>query len=200
MTGDEFSWNPYADQPHNVAPKWARRRRHVRNIGDYFELAVENLSRTIPVLLRTRTLMRTVHTRPADIGTAFGCAVSEAGGRSGEVIALLRETGVRLTLVRLASWEPERMPRIEAFVRDLRAEGLEVCLSLLQRRRDVPAGGGRFWTRRWAASPLSAPASRSGTHGTGRNGVSGATKNMSPWPNRPSMRPRGLGRALSVPP
>lgn len=137
MSGDDFSWNPYADQPHNVAPRWVRRRRHVRNIGDYFELAVKNLARTLPVLCRTRALLKTVHTRPADIGTAIGCAVSEAGDRSDEAIALLRETGVRLTLVRLASWEPERMPRIEAFVRDLRAEGFEVCLALLQRRRDV---------------------------------------------------------------
>ena len=137
MKGDEFSWNPYADQPHNVAPKWVRRRRHVRNIRDYFELVAKNLVRTLPVLFRTRALLKTVHARPADIGTAIGCAVSEAGGRSGEVIALLRETGVRLTLVRLASWEPERMPRIEAFIRDLRAEGFEVCLALLQRRRDV---------------------------------------------------------------
>jgi hypothetical protein len=137
MNNEDFSWNPYADQPHNVAPRWARRRRHLRNIGDYFELAVKNLARTLPVLVRTRALLKTVHKRPADIGTAIGCAVSEAGGRSGEAIAMLRETGVRLTLVRLASWEPERMPRIEAFIRDLRAEGFEVCLALLQRRRDV---------------------------------------------------------------
>lgn len=142
MSGDGFSWNPYADQPHNVAPKWARRRRHVQNARGYLELAAKNLALAIPVLRRTRTLLRTLHERPVDIDAALGCAVSEAGDRSAEAITLLRETGVRLTLVRLASWERERMPRIEAFVRDLRAAGFEVCLALLQRRRDVLDPGG----------------------------------------------------------
>lgn len=139
---DWFSWNPYADQPHNVAPKWARRRRHVRNARDYVALAAKNLALAVPVLRRTRNLLKTVHERPADIGAALGCAVSEAGDRSAEVIDLLRETGVRLTLVRLASWERDRMPRIEAFVNNLRAAGFEVCLALLQRRRDVFDPGG----------------------------------------------------------
>jgi hypothetical protein len=132
-----FEWNPYADQPHNVAGRAERRRHHLKHAGSYFEIAAANLRRALPVLRSYRRLWRGMYASAADIGDPFACAVSDAGDRSGEAVSLLGETGARATIVRIGSWERDVLDRRERFVRSLRDEGFEVALALLQRRDDV---------------------------------------------------------------
>lgn len=132
-----FEWNAFADQPHNVAGRAERRRHHLKHAGSYFEIAAANLRLAIPAIRRYRRLWRDMYAAPADIGDPFACAVSEAGDRSEDVLALLRETGARMTLVRVGSWERDALDRRERFVRSLRAAGFDVALALLQRREDV---------------------------------------------------------------
>ncbi len=132
-----FEWNPSADQPHNVAPKSARRRHHLRHAGSYLEIAARNLGRALPILRRYGRTWRTMYTMPVAFHAPFACAVSEAGPRNEETIALLRESGAGATLVRVPSWERDGLGRHERFVRGLHEAGLEVTVALLQRREDV---------------------------------------------------------------
>jgi len=133
-----FEWNPYADQPHNVASRSERFRHHLRHAGSYFAVAGANLRRIFPGLRRYRHYMMEMHRVPVPIGPdAICCAVSSAGPRDAEVLGLLAETGVGHTLVRVPSWERGKLAEHEAFVRALRDYGLEVMLALVQRRSDV---------------------------------------------------------------
>ncbi len=147
-----FEWNPLADQPHNVAPRSERFRHHLRHAGSYFEIAGANLRRLGPGLLRYRRAMKRLYREPVAIPPgAFGCAVSPAPvpgsvpGRAptaagdAQVLDLFGETGASRALVRLASWERRDgdLAAREAFVRGLRARGVDVILALLQRRADV---------------------------------------------------------------
>jgi hypothetical protein len=153
----EFEWNPLADQPHNVAPRSERFRHHLRHAGSYFEIAGANLRRLVPGLFRYRRMMKRLYREPVAIPPgAFGCAVSpapapgsvpglappgpgsrEAGDAS--VLDLFDETGASRALVRVGSWEREGggLAAREAFVRALRARGVDIILALLQRRADV---------------------------------------------------------------
>jgi hypothetical protein len=85
--------------------------------------------------------------RPVPIGREmFAVAVSPRPGRNEEVAELLEETGVRETLVRIPSWERDRLGDYEDFARLLRGRGMGLTFALLQRREDVldPAGWARF--------------------------------------------------------
>jgi hypothetical protein len=137
-----FEWNPYADQPHNVASRSERFRHHLRHAGSYFAIAGANLCRLVPGLRRYRRYMKEMHRVPVPIVPgAMSCAVSSAGPKDAEALDLLAETGVGQTLVRVPSWERGKLAAHEAFVRALRDRGFEVTLALLQRRSDVLESG-----------------------------------------------------------
>jgi hypothetical protein len=157
----EFEWNPLADQPHNVAPRSERFRHHLCHAGSYFEIAGANLRRLVPGLRRYRRTMKRLYREPVAIPPgAFGCGISPApvpgsvpglapaapcaalgSGDAGDasVLDLFGETGASRALVRVGSWEREcgALAAREAFVRALRARGVDVVLALLQRRADV---------------------------------------------------------------
>jgi hypothetical protein len=147
-----FEWNPLADQPHNVAPRSERFRHHLRHAGSYLEIAGANLRRLGPGLRRYRRAIKGLYREPVAVPPgAFGCAVSPAPapgsvpGRApsadadARVLDLFGETGSSRALVRLGSWEQGNgaLAAREAFVRALRARGVDVVLALLQRRADV---------------------------------------------------------------
>ncbi len=132
-----FAWNEFADQPHNVAPRRSRLRHHLKHAASYIELVASNGALAVPVLNRYRRYRRVVHDRPVEIGQPFGLSVSPAGEKNEAVAAGLLETGVRQTLVRVPSWERDKLPLFEAFVRLLRRQGVGVVAALLQRRDDV---------------------------------------------------------------
>jgi hypothetical protein len=134
-----FEWNPYADQPHNVAPRSERRRHHFRHWRTYFSLVGSNLVHGLPALPGYRRNMRRMFRDPVLIErNMFGVSVSPpAPGHEDEVVALLKKTGAGRTLVRAASWERDRLADLERFVKRLRDEGFDAAIAVLQRRQDV---------------------------------------------------------------
>jgi hypothetical protein len=75
-----------------------------------------------------------------DIGRA--CSVSVSPPADGPetveaVIRLLKETGCRQTLVRLPSWERDKLGHTVGFLERLKAEGFDLTAALLQCRHDV---------------------------------------------------------------
>ncbi|MDD8015225.1 MAG: hypothetical protein PHX45_05990 [Acidobacteriota bacterium] len=137
-----FEWNAYADQPHNVAPRSERMRHHWKRAGSYLALAAANLKRAVPILSRYREYRKAMFMKSVSIRDGIACSVSlREDGRNDEVVRLLKETGVRETLVRVASWEKEKIGDFERFIRILRQEGFQVSVSLLQQRDDVLSPG-----------------------------------------------------------
>lgn len=134
----KFEWNEFADQPHNVAPRKERLRRHLRHFGSYFRLIGSNLRVAVPVLRTYRRYWKAVYRSAVSIGpSAFGVACSPVAGRFEEVVRSLRETGVRTTLVRIPSWERAKLDYYQDFVGLLHDEGFKIVLALLQNREDV---------------------------------------------------------------
>lgn len=136
MTGS-FRWNPYADQPHNVASRRERFRQHLRFAGSYISLAGSNLQKAAPVLSFYRKYRKNLYSADVPVGNPFGLSVSPVMEKNEEVVALLKEANIRQTFVRIPSWERSRFPEFEAFLRLLRSEDIEPALALLQQREDV---------------------------------------------------------------
>jgi hypothetical protein len=132
-----FSWNEFADQPHNVAPRRDRLRYHLRHAGSYFSMIARDLAVAAPALKRYRAYMKAMHRRPVEIGSPFAVSCSHAPGRDDEVVQALKSAGIRRTLVRVPSWERDDLARHASFVELLHREGLDVAIALLQRRDDV---------------------------------------------------------------
>jgi len=134
---EDFRWNPYADQPHNVAPKGERFRHHWKHADSYLSMLFWNGLRTIPILSRYRRYRREMYVHPVKIEDPFAAAVSPAGERNEEVVKTLLAAGIRQALVRIPSWEQDSLEAHDDLIRRLGREGVDVTLALLQRRADV---------------------------------------------------------------
>jgi hypothetical protein len=134
-----FAWNEFADQPHNVAPRRERLRHHFKHAGSYLTLAAVDTALAVPALRLYRRYMRGMHQVPVEVGAPFAVSCSPAGPRNAKVVESLKAAGIRQTLVRIPSWERDRLAGYEAFIRLLRGEGMDVVCALLQRRDDVLA-------------------------------------------------------------
>jgi len=135
-----FEWNEPAGQPHNVAPRRERLRHHFRRAPSYLRLVWSDLRKVLPILSLYNKYRKSRYLRPADIGRACSVSVSPpTGGPEAveAVIRLLKETGCRQTLVRLPSWERDKLEHYAGFLERLKAEGIDVTVALLQRRQDV---------------------------------------------------------------
>ncbi len=141
---ENFCWNPFADQPHNVAPKRERFRRHFRYAGSYVNLAASNLGKALPVLDLYKRYAKTLFRQEVRLQKPFAVSLSPASGKSEDLVACLKELNVTQSLVRIPSWEKERLSFYEEFFDALEENGLECIIALLQNRYDV------FDPRSWA--------------------------------------------------
>lgn len=143
----QFEWNPYADQPHNVAPRSERMRHHYRRWPAYLVLAGSNLVHGPALAARYLANRRRMYRRPVAIDPGmFGISASREALPVEETMALLREAGARRTLIRAASWDKAGLAESEDFARRLKGGGFDVVVALLQRRDDVlePDGWAAF--------------------------------------------------------
>jgi len=134
---DLFKWNPYADQPHNIAPKKERFRFHLKHSGSYIRLILCNLSKALPVLARYRTIRKSLYHLPASLGDPFGIAVSPGKNGPQKIVSCLEEMDMEKILIRIPSWENARLNAYKKFIEEVRGQKREVLVALLQNREDV---------------------------------------------------------------
>jgi hypothetical protein len=137
LMDQDFKWNPYADQPHNVAPKKDRFWYHFRFIPGYFFLLSSNARMVFPVLSRYRKYNKAMYLTPSQLHHPFGVSVSPSAQRNEEVLNSLKQLGVQNALIRIPSWERNKLDFYKNFVRQIKKEGIDIIISLLQRREDV---------------------------------------------------------------
>jgi hypothetical protein len=133
----DFKWNPYTDQPHNVAPKRQRFWYHLRFTPGYFYLLFSNFQKAVPVLSRYRQHKEAMYKTPSQLHHPFGVAVSPSIHRDEEVLDKLGELNVKKTLVRIPSWNKDGLDLYEDFIGKIKKQNLDIMISLLQRREDV---------------------------------------------------------------
>lgn len=136
---EDFKWNPYADQPHNIAPKKDRWRLHLKHAGSYLSLLPSNLAKLYPALALYRKYRQEMYSRPVFLKDPFAVSISmdKTEEKTKKTIASLKDLGINRTLFRLPSWEREKMDRFTEFAKNLKGEGFSLTLALLQCRRDV---------------------------------------------------------------
>ncbi len=132
-----FEWDPFTDQPHNVAPKKERFWYHFRFASGYLALLASNIQKSIPVLSLYREYKRKMYRERVTLDNSFGVSVSPTDDCLEDVLGSLKELGVRKTLVRIPSWERERLDFYLKFIEKIKTQDFEVVISLLQRRHDV---------------------------------------------------------------
>ncbi len=142
----DFKWNSYADQPHNVVPKKQRFWYHFRFAPGYLSLLSSNVRMVIPVISRYRKYKKAMYKTPSQLHHPFGVAVSPCAHRNEEVLNSLKQLGIKKALVRIPSWEKDRLDYYENFIGQIKERNLDIVISLLQRREDVlnPKNWGLF--------------------------------------------------------
>jgi len=122
-------------------PLARRLRRHLRHIEDPILTCLigTNLWKSVPVLMQYRFLRSFAYQFPASLNDPFAVAVSPVTeeGREQALVDLLGELGITQSLLRVPSWERERLEIYERFLTRMRGAGIEVLVALLQRRKDV---------------------------------------------------------------
>ncbi len=75
-----------------------------------------------------------------------GVAVTPVESKEKEIFFLLEQLGVKNILVRVPSWEREKLSQYEDFVKQVNRKGYSVLIALLQNRYDVlePRGWHQF--------------------------------------------------------
>jgi len=146
---ETFRWNPYADQPHNVATRSERFRRHFRYLGSYFNLVAANMKKVVPGVSLYRRYRKQMYKESVHLGHPFALSLSPVEDRNEDVVSSFLETGIRQSLVRIPSWEQDRLPRYDKFINLLWSNNVDVVISLLQQRSDVldPSGWEDFIDR-----------------------------------------------------
>jgi len=133
----KFEWNEFTDQPHNVAPRAERFKHHIKHADTYIALIASNLRNSIPILRLYRRYWKKMYGQPAKLEDAFALSVSPRSERNEEVIENLKEAGVSKSLVRIPSWEREKLDLYQRFLELLHRQRIELVIALLQRREDV---------------------------------------------------------------
>lgn len=132
-----FKWNPFSDQPDNVAPKKERFWHHFRFAPSYLSLLSSNIQKAIPVLSLYREYKKRMYKEPRQIDDPFGVSVSPGENGGGDILESLADLGIQKTLIRIPSWEKEKLRTYLKFAENTRDRGFDVIISLLQRRQDV---------------------------------------------------------------
>ncbi len=142
----DFRWNPYADQPHNLASRRERFWHHFRYVPGYLSLVASNLRKAFPILSLYRKYREGMYVEPVKLDRCFGISISPHEDKKSEVFSCLKELGIQQTLIRIPSWERGRLDLYQRFIETAKENALDVILALLQRRTDVknPKGWIRF--------------------------------------------------------
>jgi hypothetical protein len=134
---ESFRWNPYADQPHNVAPRAQRFWHHLKYAGSYFPLFASNIRKVPRGWPLFRKYHREAYKKPVRFRHPFALSVSPQERRQIDIAGSLIEMGISQSLVRFPSWERDQLSFYEEFAGLLRDNQVELTGALLQCRDDI---------------------------------------------------------------
>lgn len=134
---EKYTWNPYSDQPNISIPKKKRFLHHIKRLGSYTSLIFIDFRKAPSIISLCRKYRKSLYQNSCSIGDPFAVSISPAGEKNEDMIQILKETGTSKTLVRVHSWETEKLQTIEELCHLLKQEGLSISIALLQRRKDV---------------------------------------------------------------
>lgn len=133
----EFRWNPYADQPHNVIPKNERFKHHIKYAESYLKLFPSNLRSAVPGLSLYRKYKRGLYCSPVEVKDPFAISVFPDEKKLEDIVSCFHDLGINQTLVRIPSWEREKLEDYKKFISSLLENGITPVVALLQNRNDV---------------------------------------------------------------
>lgn len=134
---ETFRWNPYADQPHNVASRSQRFWHHFRYAGSYVSLFAENFRKLPAGWPLFRKYRREMYKTSVRLCRPFGLSLSPHESRNEAVVECLTELGIPQSLIRFPSWDRDTLSSCEKFADLLLENRVELTGALLQRRDDV---------------------------------------------------------------
>jgi hypothetical protein len=132
-----FRWNPFADQPHNVAPRSERFRHHLKHLPSYFRLAFSNFRKAAPIIRFYREHKKTMYGKPVPFEDPFALSFSSSLGKNEAILDCLEELGIQNSLLRIPSWERDKIDVYEKDVEFFTGRGQNLTIALLQQRNDV---------------------------------------------------------------
>jgi hypothetical protein len=126
----------------------------LKHSASYFGLLASNVRRAVPILSLYSEYRKKMYKEPVRLESPVALSVSPSEERAEEVLELLKETGVRKSLVRVPSWESGKLDVFEKFFKLLQKNDIELTVAGLHR------------SSRW------------GMAGTGQSGESGVTESI----------------------
>ncbi|MFO7979281.1 MAG: hypothetical protein R6V00_00425 [Candidatus Aminicenantes bacterium] len=134
---ETYTWNPYSDQPDISIPKKKRFWHHIKRLGSYVSLTFFDVCKAPSIISLYRKYRKSLYQNSCLISDPFGVSLSSAGKRNDDLVRIFKETGALKTLIRVHSWEKEKLQDIEALCHLLKQEGLSISIALLQDRKDI---------------------------------------------------------------
>ncbi len=134
---EPFRWNPFADQPHNVAPKSERFRHHLKYWNSYFPLLGSILTKAGPGLKLYHRYRKTLYERRVDIHDPFALCFSPDLSRNAEILKCFKDLNITQGLLRIPSWELNRLSFYQEALDFFLRNGMDLTIALLQQRSDV---------------------------------------------------------------
>lgn len=134
---ETFRWNPYADQPHNVASRSQRFWHHFKYAGSYLSLFAANFRKLPEGWSLFRKYCREMYQTPVSLRRPFGLSLSPHESKNEDVVECLTELGIPQSLVRFPSWDRDNLSSYEELAVLLQENRVELTGALLQRRDDV---------------------------------------------------------------
>ncbi len=134
---ESFQWNPHSDQPHNIAPKKKRIKHYFKHADSYVDIFSANLNKAVPALSLYKRYKKKMYNDPVKIVKPFAISVSQQEEKNPEIADSLREIGVCQTLVRIPSWERDKLQSFEKFFDILQKKEIEFSVALIQQRDDI---------------------------------------------------------------
>jgi|Deesub1362B_J571_1020462.scaffolds.fasta_scaffold04216_2 hypothetical protein len=135
---DKFLWNPYADQPHNIVPKKERFLMHFHHLRSYLTQVKFGIWDIIPVLRKYHQLKKEMYNNSVKMNNSqLAVSISPIENRNEEVVEKLLLLGVKNTLIRVPSWEIDKLNKYLSLIEILNKEKISFVIAILQNREDI---------------------------------------------------------------
>lgn len=131
----DIPWHTPSDQPYRISDRNLKRRIRRWSLGEYVRTAVTGLVAAPAVAWRLAATLRTISPSTQTMKDMIGLAVTPGTAPDHELIAMVRDLGVRRLLLRVPVWQRDKLTELRRFT-DLFPD-CEWLVSIIQNRGSI---------------------------------------------------------------
>jgi len=131
----DIPWHTPSDQPYRISDRNLKRRIRWWSLGEYLRTAATGLVMAPAVAWRLAATLRTMRPSTRTMRDMVGVAVTPGSASDADLVAMVRDLGVRRLLLRVPVWQRDRLDELRRFT-DLFPE-CEWLVTIIQNRGSI---------------------------------------------------------------